>query len=202
MQQKIFSKNFVAILKIKPILTLDKPIYVRFSIADFSKLLMYEFHYKCIKRKYNSKLLFTGKGNLVYEVETDDVYGDFYRGKNLLYVSDYPQDLKFFDLVNKKVAGKMKYEFKVKIISELYSVVGVDSKENKKAKGVNKSVVRGIKHKGFVKFWFVRKLMRHRMKRTQSKLHRIATYNVCKISCFDNKRYMLDDGINSLIFFR
>ena len=42
------------------------------------------------------------------------------------------------------------------------------------------------------------------MKRTQSKLHRIATYNVCKISlsCFDNKRYILDDGINSLTYFR
>ena len=42
------------------------------------------------------------------------------------------------------------------------------------------------------------------MKRTQSKLHKIATYNVCKISlsCFDNKRYKLDDGINSLTYFR
>ena len=42
------------------------------------------------------------------------------------------------------------------------------------------------------------------MKRTQSKLHRIATYNVCKISlsCFDNKRYILDDDINSLTYFR
>ena len=129
MQQKIFSKNFVAILKIKPILTLDKPIYVRFSIADLSKLLMYEFHYKYIKRKYNSKLLFTDRGSLVYEVETDDIYEDFYRDKNLFYFSDYPQDLKFFDLVNKKVVGKMKYEFKAKIISELYSVVGVDGKE-------------------------------------------------------------------------
>ena len=134
MQQKIFSKNFVAILKIKPILTLDKPIYVRFSIADLSKLLMYEFHYKCIKRKYNSKVLFTDRGNLVYEVETDDIYEDFYRDKNLFYFTDYPQDWKFFDLVNKKVVRKMKYEFKAKIISELYSVVGVDGKENKKAK--------------------------------------------------------------------
>ena len=98
----------------------------------------------------------------------------------------------------------MKYEFKGKIISELYSVVDVDGKENKKAKGVNRSVVRGIKHQEFVKFWFVWKLMRHRMKRTQSKLHRIATYNVFKISlsCFDNNRYILDDGINSLAYFR
>ena len=42
--------------------------------------------------------------------------------------------------------------------------------------------------------------MRHKMKRIQSKLHRTGTYEVCKISlsCFDDKRYILGDGINSL----
>ena len=44
--QKIFGKTFVAIYEIKPILILDKSIYVGFSILDLSKLLMYEFHYK------------------------------------------------------------------------------------------------------------------------------------------------------------
>ena len=37
------------------------------------------------------------------------------------------------------------------------------------------------------------------MKRIQSKFHRIGTYDVCKISlsCFDDKRYALDDGLFS-----
>ena len=40
------------------------------------------------------------------------------------------------------------------------------------------------------------------MKRIQSKLHRIGTYDVFKISlsCFDDKRYILDDGIISLAY--
>ena len=42
--QKIFSRNFVAIHEIRPVLTINKPIYVGFSILDLSKLLMYEFH--------------------------------------------------------------------------------------------------------------------------------------------------------------
>ena len=41
------------------------------------------------------------------------------------------------------------------------------------------------------------------MKRIESKLLRIRTYNVFKISlsCFVDKRYTLDDGINSLAYF-
>ena len=49
--QKIFNKFFVAIHEIKPVLTLDKSVYVGFSILDLSNLLMCEFHYKYSKRK-------------------------------------------------------------------------------------------------------------------------------------------------------
>ena len=40
------------------------------------------------------------------------------------------------------------------------------------------------------------------MKRIQSELHRIGTYDINKISlsCFDDKRYVLDDGINTLAY--
>ena len=42
----------------------------------------------------------------------------------------------------------------------------------------------------------------HKMKRNQSKLHKIGIY-VCKISlsCFADKRYILENGINSLAYF-
>ena len=40
------------------------------------------------------------------------------------------------------------------------------------------------------------------MKRIQSVLHEIGAYDLNKIalSCFDNKRYVLDDGINTLAY--
>ena len=57
--QKIFSKNFVAIHLIKPVLILNKPIYVGFSILALSKLLMYKFHYEYTQYKFNARLLFT-----------------------------------------------------------------------------------------------------------------------------------------------
>ena len=88
--QKTFSKNFVAVHRIKPVLTLNKPIYVGFSILELSNSLMYEFHYKYIKNKFDAKLLFTDTDSLVYEIKTTDIYEDFYLDKDLFDFSDYP----------------------------------------------------------------------------------------------------------------
>ena len=41
------------------------------------------------------------------------------------------------------------------------------------------------------------------MKRIQSKKHKLGTYEIDKISlsCFDDKRYVLDDRIRTLVYF-
>ena len=80
---------------------------------------MYEFHYKYIKSKLDGNLLFSDTDSLVYEIKTtEDVYEDFYKDKTLFDFSDYSLNSKFNDPVNKKVIGKIKDEFKGKIISE------------------------------------------------------------------------------------
>ena len=104
--QKILSQNFVAIPEVKTVLTLNKPIYVGFSILDLSKLLMYKFHYKYIKIKFDAKVLFTDTYSLVYEIKIKDVYEDFYQDKKSYDFSDYPLNSKFFDPVNKKLLVK------------------------------------------------------------------------------------------------
>ena len=81
--QKIFSKNFAAIHELKPVLTLNKPIYPEFSILDLIKYLMDESHYKYIKSKSDAKLLLTDTGSLVYEIKTEDVYEDFDQDTNV-----------------------------------------------------------------------------------------------------------------------
>ena len=60
----------------------------------------------------------------------------------------------------------------------------------KKLKGVDENAVTSIRHNQFVDTLFNKKMMRHIMKRIQSKLHRIGSYDDCKISlsCFDDKR--------------
>ena len=56
---KNFGKNYAAIHEIKPVLTLNKPIYVGFTVLELSKWLMYDFHYRFIKKLFDAELLFT-----------------------------------------------------------------------------------------------------------------------------------------------
>ena len=48
-----------------------------------------------------------------------------------------------------------------------------------------------------------KKIIRHKMKRIQSKNYKLGTYEIDKISlsCFDDKRYVLDDGTYTLAYF-
>ena len=70
--------------------------------------------------------------------------------------------------------GKIKDEFEGKIISELdglnskmYSLISVENEAVTKAKAVNKK----LRHKEFVSVLSNKKVIRHNMKRIQSKLH-------------------------------
>ena len=50
---------------------------------------------------------------------------------------------------------------------------------------------------------FSKKVVRQKMRRIESKKHKIGTYEVNKISllCFDDKRFVLDYGIHTLAYF-
>ena len=48
--------------------TLNKPIYVGFTVLETSKWEMYNFHYNFMIRKFNARLLFTATDRLCYEL--------------------------------------------------------------------------------------------------------------------------------------
>ena len=204
--QRIFDKNFIAVHKIKTVLTLNKPIYVGFCILKLSKLLMYKLHYDYVLNTFDAKLLFTDTDSSVYEIKYKDVYEQCFKDEELFDFSGYSKNSIYYGSSNKKVSGKMKDEFNgikinafVGLKSKIYSLICINNKEVNKAKGVNKK----LRHKEYFDVLFNKKFVKHNMKRTQSKLHEVGTYDVYKISlsCFDDKRYVLDDGINTLAYF-
>ena len=209
---KIFNEDLVAVHKIKPTLTLNRPAYVGMCILDLSKTLMYDFHYNYIKRQYDNKarLLFTDTDSLTYEIEADDVYQDFWKDKHLFDNSDYPKDSPFFDSSNKKVIGKFKDEAAGKPIvkfvglkSKMYSYVKENEEESHTAKGIKKNVIKQeLQHDNYEDVLFNKKKMRHIMRLIKSEKHQIGSYVVNKISlsCFDDKRYIHENGVTSYAY--
>ena len=70
---KTFDKDFATIHEIKPVLMLNKSIYVGFTVLVISKWLMYDLHYNFIKNNFDTKLLFTDTYSFAYEIKSEDV---------------------------------------------------------------------------------------------------------------------------------
>ena len=92
-------------------LTLNRPIYVGFTMLELSKL--YDFHYNHMKSKYpyanQLKLLFTDTDSLAYAVKTDDIYSDM-AVDNRYDFSEYPLDHPLYSTSTKKALGYFKDE--------------------------------------------------------------------------------------------
>ena len=83
--------------------------------------------------------------------------------------------------------------------SKIYSIKKIDGSQSSTAKGVNIAT----EFNEFKDVLFNKKIIKHKMKRIQDKKHKIGTYEINKISlsCFDDKRQVLDDGIDTLAYF-
>ena len=130
---------------------------------------------------------------------------NFFEHKHLFDFSNYPEDSKSFDLI-KKFERRMKDASEGIIINELvglkskmYSMKNIGGKESNTTKGVN--IVTEFNE--FKDSLFNKKVVGHKMRRIQSKKYKIGTYKVNKIllSCFDDKRFVLDDGIHTFAYF-
>ena len=94
--------------------------------------------------------------------------------------------------------GKIIGQF-VGLKSKMYSLKNIDGKESNTAKGANIAT----EFNEFKDTLLNKKIIRHKMRRIQGKKHKMATYEINKISlsAFDDKRFVLDDGIHTLAYF-
>ena len=206
MSHKIFDNNLVVIRKSKVPLMLKKPAYIGMYILELSKVLMYVFLYNFIENKYgnNSKLLFTDTDGLMYEIKTDDVFKDFYSDKEMLDFSIYSTKSKYYDDSNKLVIGKMNdatgsvaIEEFVRLKSKMCSLLVDDNREHKN----ESNVVPTIRHNEYKDVLLNNECLRHSMNRSQSKDHKIETYEIDKIllTCFDDKIYIQNNTDDELV---
>ncbi|GFT06493.1 uncharacterized protein NPIL_670601 [Nephila pilipes] len=208
---KIITDSLAALEKIKSCITLNRPIYIGFVILELSKVLMYNFHYNHIKKRYMDKanLLFTDTDSLTYEIETDDIYKDMGENLDVYDTSDYPQDHALYSEKNKKRIGCFKDEMNSKPIIEfvglrakMYSMLTPDS-EKKTAKGVSKVVIQQkLKHSNYLQCLKENKSTKENMVLIKSENHDIYTVrqNKTALSSFDDKRYILDDNIGTFAY--
>ena len=125
--------------------------------------------------------------------------------KELFDLSNFPKDSKYFCNDNKKVPGKTKDEYGGTAIygfmgpkPKMYSIRDVNNCEKNVHKGHNSNIA----HQEFKDTLSNKKVIRHNLKGIKSFNHRMYTYesNKISLSAFDDKRYILDDGIHTLAY--
>ena len=213
----LISKDLSIIEMKKTKIKMNKPIYLGLSILEISKILMYEFWYDYMKPKYNNdvKLCYMDTDSFVMHIKTNDFYKDIAsdvenRFDTLNYEVNTSETTAHRPLPtgkNKKVIGLMKDELGGKIITEFvtlrpktYSFLTDNGKEDKKAKGTKKCIIKKmIKFNDYKKFMLNGEIILKPQQRFISNKHDVYTENVNKIASSNNddKRIVLSNKITS-----
>ena len=149
-----FSENLLAIEMKKIKAKMNNPVYLSLTILKIRKILMYEFWYDYIKQKYqnNTILCYMNTDSFIIYIKTEDVFEDTADDvEKRFYPPNFEVNRPLSTEKNKKVIGLMKDELGGKIMTEFvalrpntYSYLMNDGKNDKKAKGIKKFVIKRI----------------------------------------------------------
>lgn len=205
----IFSENFLAI-QLKPEkLILDKPIYIGFTVLEYAKQHLYNFHYDFIKTKYSNKvkLCYTDTDSLLYLIETENVYRDIRDNLSEFDTSNFEKDNPYaIPKINEKIPGLFKDELGGLVITEfvglrakLYCIKSVKT-TIKKAKGISKPVVKKLDLSHYNDVLYSNKILKCKMNIIRSIKHVLYSQQMNKIalSGTDDKRQVLPNQIETL----
>jgi len=212
----VFNEDLLGVHLCKREIYLNKPIFIGQTVLDESKLIMQDFHYNFMLKKFEKKnldLLFTDTDSLCYHIKNIDPYEIIKKNKDLFDLSAYPKTHELHDPTNKKVIGKFKDEAVdgtmnyisefVGLRSKLYSYLTEDGIEHKKCKGIKKSVVdKQLVLKDYKNTLDTKNPKNVKQNVFRTYKHQLFTENInkCALSCYDDKTYILKDNINCLTF--
>ena len=104
---------------------MNKPVYLRLSILELSKILMYELSYDYVKPKYGekAKLCCMDTDSFIVYIKTDDIYKNITEDVETRFdTSNYELDRPLPKGENKKVIGLMKDELGGKIMIKFFGL--------------------------------------------------------------------------------
>ena len=150
--------------------------------------------------------------SFIFHVETDDIYSDMKEDCHLYDFSDYPKSSPLYSVVNKKVPAKFKDELNGKVISKfcglrskMYAISYREDGEDielGKSKGVSKATIeKELCLALYEATLFDKTEILSSMDIICSRSHKLFCEKVRKtLSCFDDKRWLFDDGVSSLAY--
>ena len=116
------------------------------------------------------------KLNLMYEIQTEEVYKDFNNDKEIFDFSNYSTKSNYYDDLNKLVVGKLKdktagvaIEEFVRLKLKMYSYFVDNNSEHKNTKSENKNVVGTISHNEYKDVSLNKECLIHWMNGIQSR---------------------------------
>ncbi|XP_047035542.1 uncharacterized protein LOC124641502 isoform X1 [Helicoverpa zea] len=205
----ILNENFVVIQLNQEKVTLDRPIYIGFTVLEYAKQHLYQFHYDFIKNKYKNQtmLCYTDTDSLLYYIHTNDFYADITQNISQFDTSNFSEDNPYGIFKrNAKVPGLFKDELGGDVISEfvglrakLYCISSVKT-HIKKAKGITKHVTRKLSSTNYKTALLNDKTYKHKMMIIKSMKHVLYTQEINKVALNrnDDKRQILPNQIYTL----
>ncbi len=205
---EIIDEDFAIIQMKHSQIDFNKPIFIGFSVLEISKTFMYDFHYKFMKGEFEKvQILYTDTDSFIYEV-SGNIYDCIRNNLEKFDTSNFSPDNQFnIPLGNKKKIKLMSSEVGEKIVkgfagcrAKVYAVEVQEDKEIKRAKGVNKCVVKKFTFSDYYNVVLKNLSIYKFMYRIQSNRHILYSKKICKLSLNsnDDKRFLLDDKVRTL----
>ena len=194
---------------------LNKPIFIGFTVLEFSKLVLYQFLYLFLKkyfgRWYFIETLYTDTDSFMLKFQAKNRLSPplqdlLKKNANRFDFLNFPKDHALYNTKNEKKMGYFKMEYAEK---EMVEFVGLKAKQYSilcscdsihRAKGVPSNASKRLLHKDYMHTLNSGKSKSTQFDAIRSFKHKLYTVSTEKtaLSAFDDKRFMLNCGIKSL----
>ena len=119
---------------------MNKAVWLGLSILDLSKTVMHEFWYDYVKPKYgeNAKLCYLDTDSFIVHVKTDDIYKYIAKDVEKRFGNS---NFEIYRLMKDELGGQIMKKI-VGLRVKTYSYLKDNNDEDKKAKGIQKCVIK------------------------------------------------------------